>query len=144
MNTTDHNQDKPTVTHTTHIGSVTGQVHTGSGNIVVGSFSPGGIVSTQDEFLSALRELKAEVEAARQQGIPEETADDATSEIEAAERELKKDTPKAENIVKRLENVKAILVASTGVATAATVTAAAAGKLISLVESAIQIVGKIF
>jgi hypothetical protein len=144
MSTKDRKQDKPTITHTTHIGSVTGQVHTGSGDIIVGSFSLGGTVSTKDEFLSALRAFRAELEATRQQGLPEETADDAIIEVEAAEREAVKHTPKAERITKRLENARTILVAGTGVATAATAAAAAASKLIPLIETAIQTVGRIF
>jgi len=144
MATTDSKPDKSAITHTTHIGSVTGQVHTGSGNIIVGSFSSGGTVSTKEEFLSALREFKAELEAARQQGLPEETADNAISEIEAAEQEVKKDVPKSERIVKHLENTKALLVAGTEVASAATAAVAAASKLIPLIETAIQTVGKVF
>lgn len=131
--------NKPTVTNTTHIGSVTGQVHTGEGDINVGSFyaSSGGAVSTKDDFLSALREFMAEVEASRQKGLPEETVDDTLTEVEAAVREAKKDTPKSNRIVERLNNAKSILIAGTGVATAAS-------QLIPLIEGAIQSVGKIF
>lgn len=144
MGTTDSKPSKSTITHTTHIGSVTGQVHTGSGDIIIGSFSSGSTVSTKEEFLSALREFKAELEAARQQGLPEETADNAIGEIEAAEQEVKKDVPKSERIVKRLENTKALLVAGTGVAAATTAAVAAASKLIPLIETAIQTVAKVF
>jgi ABC-type uncharacterized transport system substrate-binding protein len=144
MSTTKPKQDKPIITHTTQIGSVTGQVHTGSGNIIVGSFSSGSTVSTKDEFLSALRAFKAELETARQQGLPEETADDTIVEVEAAEREAEKNAPKADRIIKRLENAKAILIAGTGVATAVTAAAEAASKLIPLVETAIKTVSKIF
>jgi len=144
MGTTDSKPGKSTITHTTHIGNVTGQVHTGSGDIIVGSFSSGSAVSTKEEFLSALREFKAELEAARQQGLPEETADNAIGEIEAAEQEVKKDVPKSERIVEHLENTKALLVAGTGVATAATAAVAAASKLIPFIETAIQAVGKVF
>ena len=131
--------NKPTVTNTTHIGSVTGQVHTGEGDINVGSFSvsSGGAVSTKEEFLSALREFMAEVEAARQKGLPEETADDTLTEVEAAVREANKDSPKSNRVVERLNNAKSILIAGTGVA-------AAASQLIPLIEGAIQSVSKVF
>ena len=125
-------------------GSVTGQVHTGSGNINVGSFSSGGTVSTKDEFLSALRAFRAELEIACQQGLPEETTEDALVEVEAAERELGKDAPQPERIIRRLENTRAVLTAGTGVATAATAAAVEAQKLIPIIENAIQTVSKIF
>ncbi len=94
--------------------------------------------------MSALREFKTELDIARREGLPDDAADDAIVEVEAAQREIEKDTPKPERIVKRLENANAIIVAGTGVATATTAAAAAGGKLIPFIESAIQAISKLF
>jgi hypothetical protein len=143
MSNKDSKGDKTGATHTTHIGTVTGQVHTGSGDIIVHSFSSG-TVSTKDAFLAALREFKVELDASRRLGLPEETADDVVAEVEAAEREAGKEAPKAGRITKRLEQAKSILEASTGAASALSGAAAAAGKLLPQINSAIQTVSSIF
>ena len=98
MGTTEKKDDKQNITHTTQIGSVTGQVHTGAGDINVGTFSVGGVISTKEDFISGLRELKQALETAGKEGLPEDTVDDAATEIEAAEKEANKETPKAERI----------------------------------------------
>jgi hypothetical protein len=140
------NQDKnqPGPTNETHIGSVTGQVHTGSGDIRVSSFTTESTVSSRDEFLDALRAFKKEIDAARQQGLPDDTSDDVIVEVEAVERELEKDKPTPGRIVQRLENAKALLVSGTGVASAAGGAATAINNLLPQLETAIQTVGKIF
>ena len=96
------------------------------------------------EFLSALRAFKAELDAARQQGLSEETYDDTMVEVEAAEREAKKDTSKPDRIVNHLERAKAVLTAGTGVATATTSLIESSSKLTPLLETAIHAVSKIF
>ncbi len=144
MSSTDKKDDKSQTTHTTQIGSVTGQVHTGTGDINVGTFSVGGVVATKEGFLSGLRELKQALEMAGKEGLSEDTVDDAATEIEAAEKEINKEMPKAERILKRLEKAKAILIESAGVATAAATATIAVNKLIPLIEAAIQAVSKIF
>src|SRR5688500_2807670 len=143
MNELHHDRDKGSVVNTTHIGTVTGQVSSGSGGIYIGSFSVGE-VSTKDQFLAALREFRNELEAARDLVLPEETVDDAVTEIEAAQREAERDAPKSERIIKRLENTRNILVAGTGVATAASAATEATGKLIPLLENAVQAINRIF
>lgn len=143
MRDKDPRKDLVGAAHTTHIGSVTGQVHTGSGDIIVKSFSSGAITNKND-FLEALRAFKAELDAVRLQGLPEETADDVVTEVEAIEREVGKETPKAERIIKRLEEAKSILEAGTGTASAISGAAAAAGKLLPLIHNAIHSVGSIF
>jgi hypothetical protein len=45
-------------------GPVTGAVHTGSGDINIGTFVAGGAISTKEDFLSALRTFKAEIDTA--------------------------------------------------------------------------------
>ena len=136
-------KDTVVAEHTTHIGSVTGQVHTGSGDIIVKSFSSGAITN-KDDFLAALRAFKAELDAVRLKGLPEETVDDVVTEVEAAEREVAKETPKAERIIKRLEQAKSIMEAGTGAASAIGGAASAAGKLLPLINNAIHAVGSIF
>lgn len=125
------------------VGSVSGQVVTGSGN-AYGTFSFSGTVSNKEEFLSALRAFKEELDMAHQQGLPEDAYEDAVTEVEAAEREAKKDGSKPDRIVNRLERAKSILTAGTGVATAVTAAVEISNKLIPLIEAAIQTVGKIF
>ncbi len=141
MGTDNRKKNEPKITHTTRIGSVTGQVHTGSGNIIVKSFSSVEDISNKEEFLAALHVFKAEVKSAREQGLKEEIADDIIIEVDAAGREAVKETPKAERITKRLENAKKILDASTKVTTSAIW---AIGKMKPLIENAVEIVGKIF
>jgi len=136
MSTARSENDETTISHTTTIGSVAGPMHTGSGDITIGSFSVGS-VSTRDEFLAALRAFKVEIDAGRQHGLPQEASDAVVLDLEAAESETKKVAPKVDHILKRLENAKAILVASSGIA-------AAANKLIPLIEKLIQSAGKVF
>ncbi len=144
MNTDKQKQDKPTITNTTHIGSVAGPVHTGSGDIKIDSISYTGTISTKEDFLAALRTFREELEAAGLHGLPEETYDDTIIEVEAAEREAKKDTAKPDRIISRLGKAKAILMASAGMATAATSLVEAYSKLSSLIEAAIQAASRLF
>ena len=138
---TNKKKEQDGTTFSTQIGSITGAVSTGTGDINMGDFFAGSsTISTKEEFLEALRQFKKEIDNARQQGLPEDTADDAVIEVEAAEREIAKDTPKSNRVISRLENAKAILLGSAGVATAATSVAAATGKLIPYLEQAIQAV----
>jgi hypothetical protein len=143
MSMNEQQPNRPTITNTTHIGSVSGQVVTGSGN-AYGSFSFSGTVSNKEEFLSALRAFKEELDLAHQQGLSEDTYEDAVVEVEAAEREAKKDTSRSDRIVNRLERAKSILTVGTGVATAVTAAVEVSNKLIPLIEAAIQTVGKVF
>jgi hypothetical protein len=143
MSTDDDKKGAPAVSHTTNIGSVTGQVHTGSGDIIVKSFTAG-TISNKDEFLAALKEFKAELDAARQHGLEDEAIDDAIVEVEAAERETQKETPKADRLIGRLEKAKSILVSSTGVATAMSGAITATNKLIPMIENAVHVVGRLF
>lgn len=54
MSKVDPNRDGANVTHSTHIGSVTGQVHTGSGDIHVNDFSVLDAISNKEGFIVAL------------------------------------------------------------------------------------------
>ena len=112
-----------------------------SDDIHVGGFSFGGSVSNKAEFTAALHQFKQELETARAEGLDDDTADDVLTEVEAAEREAKKEIPRAERIVKRLTDAQAILKAGTGVATSAKL---ATNKLMPMIESAIQLVSQIF
>lgn len=142
MAVSNHDQHELTITNRTIIGSITGQLHLVSGNINVFNPLSSSTVSTKDEFLAALQAFRAQLEIARQQGLPEETVDDTDIEIEAAEREAKKNEPKAKRIVARLENAKTTLIVGTGAATFPATAGLvafptiAAGRLISLTESA--------
>lgn len=144
MSTGNHEQDKPTITNTTHIGYVAGPVHTGPGDINIETLLYGSAINTKEEFLSALRAFKGELEGARQQGLPEDIYDDTLVEVEAAEREAKKDTSNSSRIINRLERVKAVLTAGTGAATAITSAIEASNKLVPLLETVIHAVTKIF
>ena len=144
MSEHDTNESAPEATNITSIGSVTGQVHTGSGNIIVSSFAANTIISTKEEFLSALRGLKTELEAVRQQGFPQDSTNQAIAEVETAEEEVAKEKPKAETIAERLEKVKSILLVGTGIATATTAAVTAVGKLLPMIDTAIKYVGSVF
>src|SRR5581483_1174328 len=86
-------------TYSTHINQVTGPVHTGSGNIYVSNslFTAG--VSTRDEFLSTLRQLHADLEAARNSGSAKNTLNDTTTEIQTALKKAGRETPNAQQII---------------------------------------------
>jgi hypothetical protein len=117
-------------------GPVSGQIHTGSGDMHV--THPG--AASKDELLAALRVFKAELDVARRQGLPGTTGDDVLAEVEAAEREVRKDAPQPERVVKRLDNAKELLVAGTGVTAAATTAVEAAHKLVPLLDAALHAV----
>jgi len=144
MGTNESDKDKPSVTNTTHIGQVVGQVHTGTGDITVNSFLVDYSISTKEEFLSALRIFKEELNNALQQGLPEETYDDTIVEVEAVEREAQKQTSKPDRIIRRLESAKALITAGTSVATTAISAVDVSSKLVPLIENVIQAVGRIF
>ena len=144
MSKKDNNPNPSSVTNTTAIGSVTGQVHTGSGDIYVRNFTSSTIINSKEEFISALHALRTELEVAQQLGLPEDSAKQVTIEVDNAEHEATKDNPKAESIVGRLEKAKAILVAGTGVATATTAAITAVNKILPLIDTVIKYVGKIF
>jgi hypothetical protein len=144
MSKEDQKQKKITVSHNTEIGTVTGQVHTGSGNIIVHNFTAESKVSTKDEFLAALRAFSAEVEAAHEQGLPSDTADDVIIELNAAGLEVSKDEPKSERVVRRLERAKSAIVAVTGLATATSAAISAGEKFLPMIEKAIKIAGSLF
>ena len=135
---------KTTITHTTTIGSVVGQVHTGSGNIEVRSFAPRVEISSNDEFVAVLREIRVELEVARNHGFSAETVEGIRAEIAAVEQEAKQKTPEASSMLKRLENARSFVVAATNTVTATAAAAAATGKLVSLLETAIKAIRSIF
>ena len=136
--------DETNSIYTTNIGSVAGQVHTGSGDIIVKSFSIGDSISTKDEFVAALNQFIEVLETARKNGLSEDVADDTIIEINAAKRETNKEEPKTDRILQRLKQAQNILIASTGIATATKAAVDAANKLLPFLENAIQIVNRIF
>ena len=125
-------------------GSISGPVHAGIGDMNIGSFVAGGAISTKEEFLSALRAFKAEVDMAQQNGLLDEAADEAIGQIAVVEREAKKDAPKSQSIVERLEHVKALLTAGAGAAAAAGTAAAEAHKWLPMLEHLLQNARSIF
>ena len=143
MNESEQKKGESSVTHSTQIGSVTGQVHTGSGDINIKSFSVGDI-SNRGDFVKALQQLMDEIETARHNGLDEKTINDALSEIKVAEQEARKEVPAASRVLKQLQQARAILVASAGAVTAATTTAVAVNRLLPLLEKAIHAAGQIF
>lgn len=144
MDTDDKRQDRQIVTTTTNIGTA-GIVHSGSGPIYSNApFSVGNTISTKDEFLAALVALKKELEEARNRGLPEDTFVDAVTEVQAAELEAGRETPKSNRIVKRLESAKSLLTTGTGVAAAAAAGIEASNRLIALIEPLLQHASKLF
>ena len=141
MSITNQDQNKTTFSNNTILGNIIGQVHTGSGDITVFHESASGAVPTKDELLLALRTISRELELARQQGIPEEIVDDTMIEIEAAQREARKDEPKPRRIIDRLENARAMLIEGTKVVTASSTVAE---RLIPLIESTLRTVSRVF
>lgn len=129
--------------NTTHIGTVTGQVHTGSGDIVIRDVAFSAI-SNKEEFLAALRAFKEELDSARSLGLPAATVDNATTELEAVGGEAIREKPSPNRITEGLQRAKAILVASTGVATASSQAVTAANKLAPIAQGMVELVEKIF
>ena len=132
---------KGNISHVTNIQGVTGQVHTGSGDIHIGSFFVTNQVTSRTEFLAALREFKREVVNARNKELSEAVADEVILEVEAVEKEINLTNPRSNQIAERLIKAKSILVAAAGAAGAATLTI---NKFLSVVDTAIQFVSKIF
>lgn len=144
MSIPEHPQDVPHTIHTTHIGSITGQVHTGSGDINVSQFLAGDTIRNKDDFLALLQQLKTSLAVARQQGAAEDAVDDAITECDAAEREVRKEQPQSERILKRLESAKEILTSGAAVATATVAATTALKSLLPLLEKALEVVKQIF
>jgi hypothetical protein len=135
---------RTTITHTTTIGSVVGQVHTGSGNVEVGTFTAGVQISTTDAFVATLHKVRTELVAARQAGVATESVDAVAAEIAAAEQEARRRRPDASRIVDRLKKARTLVTAAAGVVSASAAAVAAAGKIVLLLEAAIRAVGNIF
>jgi hypothetical protein len=57
----------------------------------VAGFTAGNALATRDEFVEALNQLMGEIERSRNAGIGDRLADDALVEVEAANREAKKE-----------------------------------------------------
>ncbi len=106
---TEPQEPQSSTTHTTSNGSVTGQVHTGSGAIHVQNFSVGASGSSKEAFFAALQELRQKIEEARSKGLSEDIDDDAGIELDAAQKEAHKAQPKSERIIKRLNTVRSLL-----------------------------------
>jgi hypothetical protein len=134
--------NKQQITNQTQIGSVTGQVHSGSGDINVTSFVSGAIANKED-FLTALSELRMKM-GELPNGLPENIAKDALAEISKAEEEGHKKTPAANDIAAGLRKAKQILLAGVGAASATGGAIAAVEKLIPSIQSAIDHVPKLF
>lgn len=133
-----------TASYTTHIGSVTGPVHTGSGDINIGDLSISGDISTQVEFLSYLEFLRSEIEKVQQKGVAEETSQQAIAELKEAEKEASKDKPQPQTLRTHLENAKKLLISAAGVATAAKPVIDAIQSLAQCIDPAIQAISKLF
>jgi hypothetical protein len=124
------------VSNRTSIGCVTGQVHTGSGDLVIGSLTRGS-ESTKEAFLQALRQFQSELEAAKQKGLPGDVVLHTSEEIEAAAKEVELEDPTNDRIVSRLNRAKEILAASAGAASATALMASAVEKLVPFLDSAL-------
>jgi AAA+ ATPase superfamily predicted ATPase len=142
----EHQSDGPSedATYRTSIGSVTGQVHTGSGDIHVGGFIAGAPILSRTDLATALREFTVQIDRSRQHGLADDIADDIATEIDAARREAEKDYPKADRLVLRLESAKNLLGAGAGTAQAASGAASAAGNLLSVLQGWIQHIPSLF
>jgi hypothetical protein len=129
---------------TNFYGPVNGAVHTGSGDINISSLMAGGAISTKEDFLSALRAFKAEIDTAQRNGLPDDVATDAIGQIASVEHEANKDAPKPQKIVERLENVKKLLLAGSGAAAAVGTAATEAHKWLPMLEHLLQNARSIF
>jgi hypothetical protein len=144
MGAKDKKKKDQTASFTTHIGSVTGPVHTGSGDINIGDFSVSGNISTQVEFLAYLKSLRSEIEKVQQKGVADEPSQQATDELKEAEREAGKDKPQAQKLRSHLENAKKLLISAAGVATAAKPVIDAIQSVAQYIDPAIQAISKLF
>lgn len=121
-------------TYHTSIGSVTGQVHSGSGDIHVGGFIAGGPVSNRTDLIDALREFALEVDRSRQYGLANDIVDDVVTEIHAAKREAEKDHPEVNRLLSRLNNAKELLNAGSGTIQAASGAVSTVSKLLPALQ----------
>jgi hypothetical protein len=126
----------------THIGSVIGQVHSGSGDIHIGFESDH--IFGRDDFLVALGKLIEDLRGAALRGDSGVPAQKALEELSKARQEAAKDVPEANAITQGLEKAKEMLVSGTGAITAAGSAVTAIEKLLPVLQSAIHYVPKIF
>lgn len=100
---------QPSVSHTTTIGQVTGQVHTGSGNINVEQFTTEAQDITQEVLVAALRTFRENMAAT--QTLPVATVQDIVREVMAAETAVLHNPTE---VPTRLHRVEEILSAFSG------------------------------
>lgn len=144
METKGKNKKDQSTVFSTHIGSVTGPVHTGSGDINIENISISTNISTKVEFLSYLKSVRSEIEMAQQEGLPEDTAKRASAELKDAEKEASKDKPNPRSLQIHLENAKRILLSVAGLATATKTIVDAVQSMVQHIDPAIQMISKLF
>lgn len=138
--------EKKYVSNTTHIQSVSGEqvnVGAGSGDINAQYTAPSQI-NTKEQFLDALREFKRELDAARAQGLPQDAADIAITQVQAAEQAAREDSPRATEVRSSLEKAKEalVLVSASAATTGAVVTAA--DKLVDFAQKLLKVIEHLF
>jgi hypothetical protein len=111
-------------------GSVTGPIHTGQGDINIESLSYQSGGASREEFLQLLATVRLEFDAARQSGANSDILDDAETEIQAAEKEAKKDAPQKDRILGRLEKARDYLLSGSAVAAGLITLVSKVGELI--------------
>lgn len=131
-------------TFSTHIGSVTGPVHTGKGDINIEKFSISNNISTKEEFVSYLEFVRSEIEKAQQDGLPEDIVNKTISELQKAEIETDQEKPQPKTIKTYLENAKSFLLSAAGLATATQTVIETINKLAPHIDQAIQTIGNLF
>ncbi len=107
----DDNVSHVTKTHTQFHGSITGPVHTGSGNINIDEIRYGQQKApmTKEEFLEALRNIRGVVNAAKGQVLPVDEAEVIIGDIYIAEKNAMKALPKPKIIKNKLIGVSGLL-----------------------------------
>ena len=125
-------------------GSITGPVHAGIGDQNISTSVVGGATSTREDFLSALRAFKDELDTAQRKGLLDDAADEAIDQITIVEREANKDAPKPQKIIERLEYVGKLLAAGTTTAAAVGTAATEAHKWLPTLEHLLQSARSIF
>lgn len=94
---------QPSISHTTTIGQVTGQVHTGSGNIHVEQFTAEAQAVTQEVLVAALRTFRENMVAT--QALPAATVRDIVQEVMAAETAVIHNPPEVPTRLRRVEEI---------------------------------------
>jgi hypothetical protein len=144
MSTPDSSNQDSKIINTTQIGSVIGQVHTGSGDILISNSQFDLGITSRADLLTSLKQLRTELQVAQEQGVPNNAIEQAVAEIDDAEKEASQDEPNRDNLLSRLQHAKSVMLAAVSTVAAIGSAVNAVEKIVPSIEKIMQAVSKLF